>query len=308
MIGVVAVKAKIVASAEQYQHLPIKKDTHKSAYLQQFELICRVIYGTSFNPEYNVLKQKLFSDILNKTSNFYIGKQSNRQVLIDVSLLVMALLNTPSNLDLITAAQLDILNQELLVIYKNVQPMLNNWLLFKSIIEVWLYQQGYIQQLNFTQYVLDQVDKWYQFDGSYLDGDNSKKNYYSSIVFHPYLLTISEQLNQSVSHYINRYQIYIKTLRQDFDISGSFIQYGRSLNYRVGCFHAMSYGIAKGIIDTPASDAYDQFLDCYLQHNDLFINNSHFLNFDGNFLIEEYMNYGSLYMVLAGLLHVGNKQ
>lgn len=94
MMNAIAVKSRIVAGVEQYQHLPIKTETYKSACLQQFEFICRVIYGTSFNSEYNALKQKLFSDILNKASDCYIGKQNNRQVLVEASLLVMALLNT----------------------------------------------------------------------------------------------------------------------------------------------------------------------------------------------------------------------
>lgn len=203
---------------------------------------------------------------------------------------------------------METLNRELLAIYENVPPMLNNWLLFKSIIEVWLYQQGDIQHLKFTQYSLDQVEKWYQLDGSFLDGEHSKKNYYSSIVFHPYLLTLSQQLNQGASHYLNKYHAYIKTLKQDFNINGSFIPYGRSLNYRLGCFHAVSYGMAKGLIDAETSDAYRQFVDGYLKNNPIFIKDSHFLNFDDRYPVEEYMNYGSLYMILAGLLHIGNGQ
>ena len=172
----------------------------------------------------------------------------HHQVLVDAAFLAQALLRAP-------AALWEPLGEDdkahVLAAFRCLRdraPGFNNWLLFSACTEAFLANVGADWDPMRVDYAIRQHEQWYLGDGTYGDGPSYHCDYYNSFVIQPMLLEILEV----VAPLDDRWQPFVAPVRQRLSryaaiqermihVDGSWPVTGRSLCYRTGAFHALSF-------------------------------------------------------------------
>lgn len=138
---------------------------------------------------------------------------------------------------------------------RRLAPWFNNWLLFGAMPEVFLARIGEEWDPMRVDYAIRQMDQWYVGDGLYADGTNYHEDYYNSIVMQPLLVDLVEEavmhdgrwcgFREPVQRRLGR---YAAIQERQIHTDGSWPVVGRSLAYRTGVFHALSYAAWKGLL------------------------------------------------------------
>jgi hypothetical protein len=247
----------------------------KSAYLEAFG---RLMSGISpwlnleggspgevaLRNKYRPLVLKAISNAVNPSAKDYMEWENGNQRLVDASYLAMAFLRSPwlwNNLPDSTRKQV----VAALSKTRNVNPVVNNWILMSGLIEVFMYHYGYAFDEVRVDFVLRQFDQWYAGDGLYSDGPSFHADYYNSYVIHPFMTSIVEEmyakneasrgnvdkLKSDLKGEKSRYEIlhekvkvrndrYAVILERMINTDGTYALVGRSLVYRGGAFQHLS--------------------------------------------------------------------
>jgi hypothetical protein len=177
------------------------------------------------------------------------------QTLVDSSFLALALLRAPKQL----LQKLDAKTQhrlvEALVIERQIQPGLNNWLLFAAMNEALLMTLHQPWDRMRVDYALREHQNWYLGDGTYGDGPHFHWDFYNSFVIQPYLLQLMDTVgNESPAWSAMRDPIHQRAQRyaaiQERLIApdGSYPAIGRSITYRCGAFHLLADAARRNIL------------------------------------------------------------
>ena len=157
------------------------------------------------------------------------------QILVDAALLSQGILRAPTTLldPLSKSSKVNL--EKLLKATQNMPPVLSNWLLFSTEVELLLRKiTGSCHEHLITQY-LNCVNSWYFGDGWYGDGPHFATDYYNSLIIHPMILDIDDS-----STFLKRAQRHAEVLENLIAPDGTYIATGRSLAYRCGVFHLLS--------------------------------------------------------------------
>ncbi len=196
--------------------------------------------------------------------------QNTEQYLVDAAFFAQALYRAPKTLyhDLPERVQ----KQVITALYESrkILPPTNNWLLFGGMIDAALYRlEGEGDAMRLEAAIVP-INKRYLGDGTYGDGiycngqpangcyDKGKSfewSYYNSLVLHPMMDEQIEVANQMFPNKNTelwqkeenkRLARYCVVLERQVSPDGSVPPTGRSLVYRAGIMHALSYAAWKG--------------------------------------------------------------
>lgn len=201
------------------------------------------------------------------------------------------------------------------------KPIFNNWLLFSALIEAFLYKVGESDwDAMRIDYAIRQHEQWYLGDGIYGDGPQFHFDFYNSFVIHPYLLEIMEIFNSGENLWAKqnpdiqaRAARYAIIQERMINSDGSYPIHGRSIAYRNGAFHHLSYMAWKNSLPKELSKSQVRCAMTAVLHK-LYDGEQNFdskgwlvpgLNGHQIEISENYINSGSLYLNLCGFLHLG---
>ncbi len=312
-------------------HLPKndKRRNHKEIVF--IELFSRTLLGISmlFQSEESIHKDHL-TDLFNNTIfmintvfsgylDFY-HSTVDHQIIVEMANCALAFIRAPY---LWNSLNLLIKNNILNIMYYSItkfKPHMNNWLLFEALIEIFLYKNQKIKNLNKTLLNLQVIESFYVGDGWYKDGTIFHMDFYNSYVILPFLITIYNELyiinykNNGIL-YKNLYQKTLLKIQRQSEFlerliasDGSFPIFGRSAVYRTAIFHALVTNVY--ISELPNSLSYGQVrsalnavIQNIFQNKKIKIVDEHgFLTFGfSGFqpeMADEYSNSGSIYFAL----------
>lgn len=135
---------------------------------------------------------------------------------------------------------------------RRVSPPYQNWLLFASMNEAFLYSLGEDwdpMRIDLTVKLFSQ--NWYAGDGWYQDGEDFHFDYYNSYVIHPMLVMVLETLTKGSPTFNNlqpkvefdralkRMQRFGEHLERMIGPDGAYAAIGRSLTYRTAAHQVL---------------------------------------------------------------------
>lgn len=169
------------------------------------------------------------------------------QPLVDASFVALAFIRAPwlwEHLDKSVQQQVE----TALKITRKTVPVYSNWILFSGAIEAFFdkYDLGY-DPVRIEFAVREFTQHWYVGDGLYSDGMSFHLDYYNSIVIHPNLNAILDEVNVKHKIYQREHenarlisQRYAQILERMINTDGSYPATGRSIVYRGGVFHHLA--------------------------------------------------------------------
>ncbi|HEY4326483.1 MAG TPA: DUF2264 domain-containing protein [Mucilaginibacter sp.] len=234
-----------------------KENRSKVAYLECF---ARTISGIApwlnleggspeevkLREQYREWALKAIANSVNPQAKDYM-QWNGGQALVDASFMALALVRSPwlwTHLD-------DQVKQRVvdaLKLTRNTVPVYSNWILFSGMIEAFFckYDLGY-DPVRVEFGVREFTQHWYVGDGMYSDGMNFHLDYYNSIVIHPYLSIILEEVDAKKGTYRREQereltigQRYAEIQERLINADGSYPVIGRSIVYRAGVFHHLA--------------------------------------------------------------------
>jgi hypothetical protein len=262
------------------------------------------------NFEHSKKIRLLIDNLTNPNSKDFANYQEKHHNLVSGAFLVLGLLRAPFSLwePLSGNTKNNILNN-LIYTYK-FDPHNNNWMLFKAIIELFLYKHKRVNHLDFTFKTLHQFENWYIGNGYYTDGPEHTNDYYNSIVIHPFILQITKTLeelninNPPIKYNIalERAKLHFRDIEKVIDKDGNYPLIGRSLSYGSGVFHLLADMLATN--DIPDNVNQEILLEKLLNvlkttHPKIIFDKQGWIKRDKNIMgikeIESYIDIGSLY-------------
>lgn len=135
---------------------------------------------------------------------------------------------------------------------RNISPPYQNWLLFASINEAFLFSVGEDwdpMRIDLTVKLFSQ--NWYAGDGWYKDGESFHFDYYNSYVIHPMLVMVLETLSKGnpvfnnlqpkveLERALKRMQRFAEHLERMIGPDGAYAAIGRSLTYRTAAHQVL---------------------------------------------------------------------
>jgi len=131
---------------------------------------------------------------------------------------------------------------------RRIEPFGNNWLLFASMMETFLYDKtGQCDEDRLFNGINSFIYGFYVGDGFYGDGNDFFINYYNSYVIHPMLLDIlitlkkdGIDIDRCLDLEMKRCQRYVQFLERQIMEDGTLPVYGRTVTCRLGMLNAMS--------------------------------------------------------------------
>ncbi|OKS84939.1 DUF2264 domain-containing protein [Mucilaginibacter polytrichastri] len=238
-------------------HIDNKESRTKVAYLEAFG---RTLSGVApwlqleggdpdelkLRNQYREWALKAITNAVNPQAKDYL-QWNGGQPLVDASYLALALIRSPwlwEHLDENVKKQV----VDVMKITRNTVPVYSNWILFSGMIEAFLckYDLGY-DPVRVEYGIREFTQHWYVGDGMYSDGMSFHNDYYNSIVIHPNLSVILEEVNAKKKSYLHEQerelkfgQRYAELLERLIGTDGSYPPTGRSIVYRGGVFHHLS--------------------------------------------------------------------
>jgi hypothetical protein len=241
------------------------------------------------------------------------------QPLVDAAFLAQALLRAPTQL----WARLAPADQQRLVAAlkatRVIKPGESNWLLFSAMVETALWRFTGDCNRGPIDYALRRHEEWYLGDGVYGDGPEYHSDHYNSYVIQPMLATVadlgppSEALDRQRPLLRARAQRYASFQERLISPEGTFPVLGRSSAYRFGALqqlsdtalrHALAPELSPGAVRCALTAVIRRVAEApgtfdaqgWLQVGAVGHQPS---------IRERYISTGSLYLCLAGLLHLG---
>jgi hypothetical protein len=238
-------------------HIDNKESRAKVAYLEAFG---RTLSGVApwlqleggdpdevkLRNQYREWALKAITNAVNPQAKDYL-QWNGGQPLVDASYVALALIRSPwlwEHLDEGVKKQV----VDVMKITRNTVPVYSNWILFSGMIEAFLckYDLGY-DPVRVEYGIREFTQHWYVGDGMYSDGMTFHNDYYNSIVIHPNLSIILEEVNAKKKSYVREQdkelkigQRYAEILERLIGTDGSYPPTGRSIVYRGGVFHHLS--------------------------------------------------------------------
>ena len=248
---------------------------------------------------------------INPLNPDYMNFGSGNQPLVDAAFLSLGFLRSPNQI----WSQLDEIAQNRFISElkktRRVKPKESNWLLFASMVEIFLLETTGKCDMQRLKYGVDRFyTDFYKGDGLYGDGDSFHLDYYNSYVIHPMMTSIllhlkKHDLSQSklLEKQIIRHSRYADLLERMISPEGTYPLIGRTITCRTGAMHALSHAALLDIL--PAHVRPGQIrsaLTTVLKNQ--FSDSTNFdkqgwlqIGFNGNQpqLAESYVNVASLY-------------
>ncbi|MDB5150286.1 MAG: hypothetical protein JWQ57_4306 [Mucilaginibacter sp.] len=196
--------------------------------------------------QYRAWALKAIANAVNPQAKDYL-QWSGGQPLVDASFVAFALVRSPwlwEHLDDTTKKQV----VKVMMATRATVPVYSNWILFSGMIEAFFckYDLGY-DPVRVEFGIREFTEHWYVGDGMYSDGMSFHLDYYNSIVIHPNLSTILEEVNAKKKTYAREQQRelaigqrYAEVLERLINTDGSYPAIGRSIVYRGGVFHHLA--------------------------------------------------------------------
>ena len=131
-----------------------------------------------------------------------------------------------------------------------ITPYESNWLLFGSMVEAMLLELTGECNMDKLMYGVNRFmkDGWYVGDGLYSDGVDYHQDFYNSIVIHPMLTDVLEELihcgvdvSDMLRTQLQRQQRFAVQLERLISPEGTYPCVGRSICYRFGVFHSLAH-------------------------------------------------------------------
>ncbi len=131
---------------------------------------------------------------------------------------------------------------------RRIEPFGDNWLLFASMLETFIYDKtGQCDEDRLFYGINSFIYGFYVGDGFYGDGNDFFINYYNSFVIHPMLLDIlitlkndGLDIDECLELEMKRCQRYVQFLERQIMEDGTMPVYGRTVTCRLGMLNAMS--------------------------------------------------------------------
>lgn len=224
------------------------------------ELFCRTCMGTAplfQSPSIDTedIRALLLQSFVSVFDEGYIDWECGDQLLVEIANLAYAFLCYPAlwaSLRMIT--QLNII--EIIKKAALIKPYNNNWLLFKCIVEVFLWKLKLRMNLSPIFKHLDDFESFYVGDSWYKDGPTFHMDYYNSFVILPFLVIIYGELRPLHKTFQTRYLAAVRRLQRHavflerlIGVDGSFPLFGRSIVYRTAVFHTLAFCVRIGLPD-----------------------------------------------------------
>ena len=202
----------------------------------------------SIRDYYRELAVRGIKNGFNSQSKDCFNIKNGIQPLVDAAYLAQGLVRCPrvwNSLD--DSTKVNVING--LQSLRRIEPFGNNWLLFASMIEVFLYQKtGKYDERRLLNGIFSFIYGFYAGDGLYGDGNDFVFNYYNSYVIHPMLLDIllsiqnidNDLIKECLDLEMKRYARYVQLLERQIMSDGSMPVYGRTITCRIGALHAMA--------------------------------------------------------------------
>lgn len=169
------------------------------------------------------------------------------QPLVDAAFLAQALLRAPTQLWARLDARVQANVIAALTATRVIKPPETNWLLFATMVEVFLQQAGAKPDERRLATGLERHRDWYVGDGTYGDGPEYHWDYYNSFVIQPMLVeSLDRVAGQSPEWAAFREQAWHRLTRwaavQERLIApdGTYPVVGRSIAYRCGAFQGLA--------------------------------------------------------------------
>ena len=197
--------------------------------------------------EFRELSRAALVSLFDKNSEDYIDLTWNRDGLVDVAKIALALLRSPNQLWLgLKDSERELVVDGMKQLRMHHVPR-NNWLLFAATIEAFLMKYDLGGEPFRIDAGIHAFQKYYKGDGIYGDGKDFHWDYYNSFVIHPMLIDLLRAVKDQYDNWkefypkeIKRAQRYAEILERLISPEGTFPPIGRSLCYRFGMFHALS--------------------------------------------------------------------
>jgi hypothetical protein len=187
-------------------------------------------------------------------------------------------------------------------------------------IEAFFLKYGFEYDPMRVDYALKKHYEWYKGDGMYGDGPEFHWDYYNSFVIQPMMLDIMKIFKEKDHEVKSRYDTVVKRLQRYAEIQerlispeGTFPPIGRSLAYRFGAFQALAQACLSEIL--PATLTPGQVKNALSHVIKRMIEAPGTFKKDGWLTIgfygqqknigEIYINSGSIYLCMVGLLPLG---
>jgi hypothetical protein len=242
------------------------------------------------------------------------------QALVDTAFLAFGLLRAPNQLwgRLTSEQQSNVVAA--LKSSRALKPGENNWLLFSATIEAALWQFTGECETNRIEYAINRHMQWYLGDGTYGDGHELHWDYYNSYVIQPMLLEVTRvcaekkhPLGALRSKIVARARRYAAVQERMISPEGTFPVIGRSSVYRFAVFqelatasllHELPTELKPGAVRSGLTAVIRRMMEApgvfdergWLQVGAVGHQQS---------IREGYISSGSLYLCLAGLVHLG---
>lgn len=245
-----------LAAGELKRIMPVEAGDSQRSQYTHLEAFGRLMCGLAPWIENGVgggiaeLRDLALSSLSNATNpkspdfmNFSVGTQP----LVDAAHLAQGLLRAPRAL--IDGLSRDDRNNvvDALTSTRRVLPVYNNWILFGAMIEAALFRFGEQWDPMRVDYAVRQFLLWYKGDGFYGDGPEFHWDYYNSLVIHPMLIDVLDNVGGENRAWSDIRDLVIERSRRQASIlerlispDGTYPPIGRSLAYRYGAFHTLA--------------------------------------------------------------------
>ncbi len=278
--------------------------------------------------ELRELALKGYAHAVDPKSKDYLLWRKGTQPLVDAAYIASSFLRAPEAL----WEPLDKETKERYIeefkLLRRIDTPCSNWMLFSSMIEVFLMQAGEQPDIFRINMTVRKLEDWYVGDGWYSDGDDFVFNYYNSFVLQPMYVQVLKVLvekktnmwgfspSKLASMYdiatkrMQRYSVYLERF---ISPEGAFPIFGRSMTYRLGIFQPISLLALKDQLPETLSPAQVRCaLTCSMKRMFESANNFNkegylILGFAGHQtdVADYYSNSGSMYITSEVLLPLG---
>lgn len=275
-----------------------------------------------------LLREKYQNLVVKGLSNFvdpynpdYCNFGFPNQTLLEAGYIALGFLSTSEQL----WNKLDKITQERIIQeLKKTRPITphdNNFILFQSIIELFIYDKTGICDKSVLFYGIERFfNDFYVGDGYYKDGPLFTFDYYNSYIIHPMLTKMLAILSdkgladkRDFQIQLKRHQRYSELLERFISPSGHYPLLGRTISCRVGAFHALSHAaymkiLPQSLKPNQVRSALTAVLKNHFSENQNFDNQNWLvLGFNGKQLNvnEKYITTGSLYHAVVFFTALG---
>ena len=184
----------------------------------------------------------------NSKSADYFNFEEGIQPLVDAAYLAQGLIRCPRVWNMIDKETQVAVIEEFKGL-RRIKPFGNNWLLFASMLESFIYDKtGKCDEERLLNGIFSFIYGFYVGDGIYGDGNVLVYNYYNSYVIHPMLMDIllniqnynHEDLRACLELEKKRYERYVQLLERQILENGTIPVYGRTVTCRLGALNAIA--------------------------------------------------------------------